>query len=275
MSDLRQSLEAAGLFARKSLGQHFLLDLNITRKIVRLAGLHEGQSVLEVGPGPGGLTQALLESPCGNVIAIEADGRFVEHLKGYLDGYGDRLTLIHDDALKVSAPSLFADDTALPAIVANLPYNVGTPLLINWLKAGPWWGRMCLMFQLEVCQRIVAEPGSTHYGRLAVLVAAIAQSRLAMTLPASAFVPPPKVESGVVVLEPLATPFGDIPALETVSAAAFGQRRKMLRASLKQLGDAEALLDAAGIKPTARPETISPFDFQRLASAWRTSKQQA
>lgn len=269
MTDLRAALEAAGLFARKSLGQHFLLDLNITRKIVKIASLAPGQPVLEVGPGPGGLTQALIESPCGPIKAVEADGRFVTHLESVFSASLDRLSVIHADALKINAPSLFDADGPAPAIVANLPYNVGTPLLVNWLKAGPWWGRMCLMFQLEVCQRIVAVPGSPHYGRLAVLVAAVARPRLSLTLPPGAFVPPPKVDSGIVVLEPLSVAFADLAALETVTAAAFGQRRKMLRVSLRQLGDADALLAQAGIDPVARPETLDPVAFQRLALAWR------
>ncbi|MCU0882442.1 MAG: 16S rRNA (adenine(1518)-N(6)/adenine(1519)-N(6))-dimethyltransferase RsmA [Hyphomonadaceae bacterium] len=269
MSDLRASLEAAGLFARKSLGQHFLLDLNITRKIVKIAGLSPGQPVLEIGPGPGGLTRALLDSPCGSITAIEADARFVGHLETCFAADLGRLTLIHADALKIDAAGLFDVSGPAPAIVANLPYNVGTPLLVNWLKGGRWWDRMCLMFQLEVCQRIVATPGSAHYGRLAVLVAAVANARLAMTLPPGAFVPPPKVDSGIVVLEPLRMPFPDLAALETVTAAAFGQRRKMLRVSLRQLGDAEALLGQAGVEPAARPETLDPQAFQRLATAWR------
>jgi 16S rRNA (adenine1518-N6/adenine1519-N6)-dimethyltransferase len=266
---LRAALEAGGLWARKSLGQHFLLDLNLTRRIVRTAGLKPGQPVLEIGPGPGGLTQALLESDCGPVVAIEADGRFVAHLRGYFAGAGERLTLIEADALTIAPETLFASAQQRPAVVANLPYNVGTPLLVGWLKAGPWWDRMCLMFQMEVCERIVAAPATAHYGRLAVLVAAVARARLAMSVPASAFVPPPKVESGIVVLEPLAAPLVDLAALETLTAAAFGQRRKMLRASLRQLGDAEALLAAADIDPSARPETVPPEGFFRLAKVWQ------
>lgn len=266
---LKQALETAGLYARKSLGQHFLLDLNLTAKIVRQAGLSEGQRVLEIGPGPGGLTQALLDSPCGPITAIEADGRFVAHLGSYFASYGDRLTLIEADALTIDAPALFQQSGLQPAIVANLPYNVGTPLLINWLKAGQWWERMCLMFQLEVCERIVAREGDDAYGRLAVLVAAVANARIVMTLPPSAFVPPPKVDSGVVLLTPKAIPYPDLAALERVTAAAFGQRRKMLRASLKQLGHAEALIEAAGLTPTDRPETVSPEGFFKLADVWR------
>jgi 16S rRNA (adenine1518-N6/adenine1519-N6)-dimethyltransferase len=266
---LKQALETAGLYARKSLGQHFLLDLNLTAKIARQAGLIESQRVLEIGPGPGGLTQALLDSSCGPITAIEADGRFVAHLGSYFASYGARLTLIEADALTIDAPALFPESGLQPAIVANLPYNVGTPLLINWLKAGQWWERMCLMFQLEVCERVVAREGDNAYGRLAVLVAAVANARIVMTLPPSAFVPPPKVDSGVVLLTPKATPYPDLAALERVTAAAFGQRRKMLRASLKQLGHAEALIEAAGLTPTDRPETVSPEGFFKLADAWR------
>jgi 16S rRNA (adenine1518-N6/adenine1519-N6)-dimethyltransferase len=271
--DLRQALEDGGLFARKSLGQHFLLDLNLTAKIARVAGIVSGETIIEIGPGPGGLTHALLESPAKKVIVIEKDARFVAHLKAFFADHLGRLIVLEADALGVDEAALIAEHGgAAPArIVANLPYNVGTPLLVKWLKAGDWRGPMCLMFQEEVAQRIVARPGSEHYGRLAVLTAARANARIAMGVPRMAFTPPPRVESAIVVIEDRADNFADLAGLEHVTAVAFGQRRKMLRASLRGLGDAEALLAAAGIDPTARPETVSPEGFFALVRAWRAS----
>jgi len=261
---LRESLEAHGLLAKKSFGQHFLLDLNITRKIVRLAGPFEGRAVIEVGPGPGGLTRAILESDAGPVVLVEKDPRFLPLLTELDTGDG-RLTIIEADALKV----VEADLATGPAhVVSNLPYNVGTPLLIKWLT-GPWTPHaMTLMFQKEVAERIVAAPGDDAYGRLAVIAQAVAEARIVMHLPAAAFTPPPRVASAVVHL----IPHADRPnretlkRLETVTAAAFGQRRKMLRSSLKQLGGG-ALCEAAGIDPDARAETIDIAGFLRLAEA--------
>jgi 16S rRNA (adenine1518-N6/adenine1519-N6)-dimethyltransferase len=269
--DFRQALEDGGLFARKSLGQHFLLDLNLTAKIARTAGIVAGETIIEIGPGPGGLTQALLDSPAKKVIVIEKDARFVAHLKAFFADHLERLVVLEADALAVNEQALLAEYGCSGAarIVANLPYNVGTPLLVKWLKAGPWRGPMCLMFQEEVAQRIVARPGSEHYGRLAVLTAARATARMAMSVPRMAFTPPPRVESAIVVIEDRRDPFEDLAGLEHVTAAAFGQRRKMLRASLRGLGDAEALLEVAGIEPTARPETIAPEGFFALTRAWR------
>jgi 16S rRNA (adenine1518-N6/adenine1519-N6)-dimethyltransferase len=271
MKDLRDALESGGLFARKSLGQHFLLDLNLTTRIAKAAGIQPGETVLEIGPGPGGLTAALLASPAARVVAIEKDARFVGHLRSFFADAGERLVVIEADALAVDEAALLASLGApTPArIVANLPYNVGTPLLVKWLKAGRWRGPMALMFQEEVCERIVARPASPAYGRLAVLTAAVARSRIAVRVPRLAFTPPPKVESAVVVLEDHAARFEDLSGLEHVTAAAFGQRRKMLRASLKGLGDPAALLAAAGLDPQARPETVPPEGFQVLATAWR------
>lgn len=262
---LRQSLEAHGLMADKGLGQHFLLDLNITRKIARLAGPLEGAQVLEIGPGPGGLTRALLEAGA-HVTAIEKDPRFLPLLKDLSEAAEGRLKIEMADALK-------ADETALTggapvAIVSNLPYNIGTALLIKWLT-GPYRpASMTLMFQKEVAQRIVARPGDDAYGRLAVIAQATAQARIVMEAPARAFTPPPKVDSAVVRLDPLdqRPPEDLLAALERVSQAAFGQRRKMLRSSLKVLGGA-ALCEAAGVDPVRRAETLTLDEFKGLAEA--------
>lgn len=269
--DLRQALEEADLFARKSLGQHFLLDLNLTGKIGRLAGIQADETLLEIGPGPGGLTHALLASPAKKVIVVEKDPRFVAHLTRYFADQAGRLVVIEADALAIDEEALLASNgTTGPArIISNLPYNVGTPLLVKWLKAGAWRGPMCLMFQTEVAERICARPGSPHYGRLAVLAAARCDARLALHVPRLAFVPPPKVESAIVILEDHKRPFNDLAGLEHITAHAFGQRRKMLRASLKGLGNCEAILEEAGINPTARPETIEPEGFFALTKAWR------
>ncbi|OYX32817.1 MAG: 16S rRNA (adenine(1518)-N(6)/adenine(1519)-N(6))-dimethyltransferase [Caulobacterales bacterium 32-69-10] len=263
---LREVLDEAGLLARKSFGQHFLLDLNITRKIARLAGPLEGFTVLEVGPGPGGLTRALLESDAAQVIAVEKDPRFLPLLADLGAAAPGRLTVVEADALKVDEAALTGG--APTKIVANLPYNVGTPLLIKWLTA-PWRpAGLTLMFQKEVAQRIVAGPGDDAYGRLAVICQAVAECRIGMTLPARAFTPPPKVDSAVTVLDPRpdAPPLDLLKQLEKVTAAAFGQRRKMLRSSLKQVGGGD-LCRAAGIDPDVRAETIDVAGFLRLAAA--------
>jgi 16S rRNA (adenine1518-N6/adenine1519-N6)-dimethyltransferase len=263
---LRESLAAHGLLARKSFGQHFLLDLNVTRKIARLAGPLEGFDVVEVGPGPGGLTRALVETGAAHVTAVEKDPRFLPLLEELGAAAPGRLTLVEADALAVDEAALVEGRPA--KVVSNLPYNVGTPLLVKWLT-GPWRpAGMTLMFQKEVAQRIVARPGSAAYGRLAVIAQAAAEAELAMTLPARAFTPPPKVDSAVVNLRPRADapPPEALARLERVTAAAFGQRRKMLRSSLKTLGG-EALCRAAGIDPDARAETIPVAGFLRLAEA--------
>ena len=271
--DLRQALEDGGLFARKSLGQHFLLDLNLTAKIARIATIRAGQTIFEIGPGPGGLTQALLESQAEKIIVIEKDPRFVVHLRDFFKEHLGRLVVLEADALGVEEAALIAEHggTGPARIIANLPYNVGTPLLVKWLKAGDWRGPMCLMFQEEVAQRIVARPGSEHYGRLAVLTAARAHARIAMSVPRMAFTPPPRVESAIVIIEDRDDSFTDLTGLEHITAQAFGQRRKMLRASLRGLGDTEAILGAANIAPTARPETVSPEGFFALTQAWRAT----
>jgi 16S rRNA (adenine1518-N6/adenine1519-N6)-dimethyltransferase len=265
---LREQLEAHGLFAKKSFGQHFLLDLNVTRKIARLAGPLDGCVVLEAGPGPGGLTRALLEAGA-RVVAIEKDERFLPLLGELAEAAGGALQV-------VSADALASDDAALLAahapgrpcrIVSNLPYNVGTALLIKWL-CGPLRPQaMALMFQKEVAQRIAAGAGDDAYGRLAVIAQALCRAQVVMELPARAFTPPPKVDSAVVLLTPLADRPSDarIAALERVTAAAFGQRRKMLRSSLKPLGG-EALCAAAGVDPQRRAEEIPIEGFLALAA---------
>ena len=236
---LREQLDAHGLLARKSFGQHFLLDLNITRKIARLAGPLEGRAVVEVGPGPGGLTRALLEAGA-TVIAVEKDPRFLPLLGELAAVAGGRLTLVEADALKVDEAELLARHApGLPArVVSNLPYNVGAPLLVKWLQEAQLFESLALMFQKEVAERIAARSGSAAYGRLAVLTQAVAEAAIVMTLPARAFTPPPKVESAVVKLTPRPDRPGPelLQALERITQAAFGQRRKMLRSSLKAVG---------------------------------------
>jgi 16S rRNA (adenine1518-N6/adenine1519-N6)-dimethyltransferase len=261
---LRDSLAAHGLLAKKSFGQHFLLDLNITRKIARLSEVGPGDTVIEVGPGPGGLTRALVETGA-RVIAVEMDPRFEPLLDELGRASGGALRLVLGDALEVDEAALAQGPAA---IVSNLPYNVGTPLLIKWLT-GPFTPTsLTLMFQKEVAERIVAPPGGEAYGRLAVIAQATAEARLVMDVPARAFTPPPKVASAVVRLVP--RPDRPEPALldalQKVTAAAFGQRRKMLRSSLKQMGG-EALCQAAGLSPDARAETIPVEGFLALARA--------
>jgi len=264
---LRDSLAAHGLLANKRFGQHFLLDLNITRKIARLAGPLEGRVVIEVGPGPGGLTQALLEAGA-QVIAIEKDSRFLPLLNDLAAQAQGRLDVIGADALEADEARLLAElAPGRPAcVVANLPYNVSVPLLIKWLKQITLYERLTLMFQKEVAGRIVAAPGGSDYGRLSVIAQAIATCELVMSLPARAFTPPPKVESAVVRLTPRpdAPGHGLAAALERVTQAAFGQRRKMLRSSLKSLGG-EALCRSAGIDANLRAEAVGVPGFLALA----------
>ncbi len=264
LPSLRETLDAHGLLAKKSFGQHFLLDLNVTRKIVRLAGPFEDRAVIEVGPGPGGLTRALLESDAGAVVLVEKDARFVPLLAELDDGSG-RLTIVEGDALKVREAELVEGPAHL---VSNLPYNVGTPLLIKWLT-GPWTPHaLTLMFQKEVAERVAAPVGSDAYGRLSVIAQAVCEARVVMDLPARAFTPPPKVASAVVHLVPRPDrpDTATLKRLEQVTAAAFGQRRKMLRSSLKSLGGA-ALCKAGGVDPDARAEMVDVAGFLRLARA--------
>jgi 16S rRNA (adenine1518-N6/adenine1519-N6)-dimethyltransferase len=264
---LREVLASAGIAADKRFGQHFLLDLNICRKIVRLAGVAPGDAVIEVGPGPGGLTRALIEAGA-TVTAVEKDPRFIPLLRDLAASAGGRLDVIEADALTVDEPSL-SPAGAVVRVVSNLPYNVGTPLLVKWLT-GPFRpASMTLMFQKEVARRIVGPPGDVDYGRLAILSQALCQGRIVMDLPARAFTPPPKVSSAVVDLTPLPDRPSDrvVHALQTVGQAAFGQRRKMLRSSLRTLGG-DALCRAAGVDPNVRAETVPVAGFLALAHAW-------
>ena len=265
---LREALEAHGLSADKRFGQHFLLDLNLTAKIARLAELADGAAVLEVGPGPGGLTRALLAAGA-RVVAVETDRRFLPLLSELSDAADGRLQVVAGDALKIDAAALLAEHApGRPmAVVSNLPYNVGTPLFTGWLTGAFRPASMTLMFQKEVADRITAPAGDDAYGRLSVISQAMAEVVTVMTLPARAFVPPPKVDSAVIRALPRAeAPGADLTAaLERVTAAAFGQRRKMLRSSLKPLGGA-TLCAAAGVDPDARAEVIDVEGFLRLAS---------
>jgi 16S rRNA (adenine1518-N6/adenine1519-N6)-dimethyltransferase len=265
LAPLKDLLIREGLWANKALGQHFLLDPEITRRIAAHAGDLSGQAVIEVGPGPGGLTRALLLAGADPVFAIEKDTRFLPILADLAAWSNGRLRVIEADALEV-------DESALAPharIISNLPYNVGTPLLVKWLKAGAWRGPMTLMFQLEVAERIVAKPGAAAYGRLAVLTQAMCEARIVMKLPPRAFTPAPKVASAVVHLTDRADRFDDLAALETITAAAFGQRRKMLRSSLKQVGDAQALLAACALDGARRAEELTNTEFRALAKTWR------
>jgi 16S rRNA (adenine1518-N6/adenine1519-N6)-dimethyltransferase len=268
---LREVIREHGLSARKSLGQNFLLDLNLTGRIARAAGPLEGVTAIEVGPGPGGLTRALLLNGAKRVLAIERDERCVAALQAVADAAPGRLTIVSGDALTVDlAPHL---DGGEARVVANLPYNVATALLINWITAEPWppfYDRLVLMFQREVAERLVAEPGSKTYGRLSVLTQWRTEPKILFDVHPSAFVPPPKVTSSVVQLVPRAQPLAcDRRMLERVTEAAFGQRRKMLRQSLKSLGtDPLNLLAAAGIEETRRAEEIPVPGFVNLANAF-------
>ena len=265
---LRQVIEAHGLSAKKSMGQNFLLDLNLTAKIARLAGDLSGCDVLEVGPGPGGLTRGLLAEGARRVLAIEKDSRCMPALAEIAAAYPGRLTVINADALDLDP---LAHLTPPIRVVANLPYNVGTELLVRWLTPPDWppfWKSLTLMFQKEVAERIVAKPGGKAYGRLAILAQWRCDARIVMELPPEAFTPPPKIKSAVVHLAALPEPrFPADPAvLSRVVATAFNQRRKMLRSALKSVApDIEDRLIAAGLKPTDRAEQIPLEGFCALA----------
>ncbi len=255
-----------GLTAVKSLGQHFLLDLNLTRRIAREAGELSGASVIEIGPGPGGLTRALLETQAARVVAVERDRRAIAALAELGAAYPGRLQVVEGDALELDPAALAP---APRHIVANLPYNIATPLLVGWLKRARDYAGLTLMFQKEVADRIAARPRTKDYGRLSVLAQWACETRKLFDIPARAFTPPPKVTSSVLGLRPRADPEPvDVEKLERVTRAAFGQRRKMLRQSLKSLGvDPQALLETAGIAPERRAEELSVAEFCALAGA--------
>jgi 16S rRNA (adenine1518-N6/adenine1519-N6)-dimethyltransferase len=265
---LREVIRTHDLIAKRQLGQNFLLDLNLTAKIARSAGDLSGYDVLEVGPGPGGLTRGLLVEGARHVLAVEKDGRCLPALAEVAAVYPGRLQVIHGDALELD---LLAHLTPPIKVVANLPYNVGTELLIRWLTPKSWppiWHSLTLMFQREVAERIVAKPRTAHYGRLALLAQWRCDARILMTLPPEAFTPAPKVHSAVVHLTALPAPRfpADAAVLQRITAMAFNQRRKMLRSSLKGLMPGiDDVLVAAGIEPTARAEEIGLEAFCALA----------
>jgi 16S rRNA (adenine1518-N6/adenine1519-N6)-dimethyltransferase len=271
---LREVIRRHGLIAKKSLGQNFLLDLNLAARIGRAAGPLTGVTVLEIGSGPGGLTRALLALGAKGVIAVERDERAIAALQEIAAAYPGRLDIVPGDALTFDAQACIhrRDDQGPVRIVANLPYNIATPLLISWVSSEPWppwYDAAILMFQREVAERIVAAPGSKSYGRLSVLIQWRCQARILFDVNASAFVPPPKVTSSLLRLVPRAEPQPcNRQLLETVTQAAFGQRRKMLRQSLRSLGtDVAALLSATRLSPTARAEDIPVDGFVSLAQA--------
>jgi len=268
---LREVIARFDLGAKKALGQHFLLDLNITRKIARAAEISPTELAIEIGPGPGGLTRALLEAGA-TVIAIERDERCIAVLKEVSEAYPGSLTLIEDDALRIDEAAIAPRKPI--KIVANLPYNISTELLIKWLRANhaggePLWSVMALMFQKEVADRILAKPGTKAYGRLSVISQAASAPARAFDLPARAFTPPPKVASSVVLFRPASEKIEYFSALERVTQAAFGQRRKMLRSSLKSVfgNDLSSVLNAASVEETQRAEEITLNQFKALAQA--------
>ena len=297
---LREVIAAHGLRARKSLGQNFLLDLNLTRRIARVAGPLENTTIYEVGPGPGGLTRALLMGGAARVIAVERDGRCLPALEDIAEAYPGRLDIVPADALRLDEQQWLTEHGVRGPVrvAANLPYNVGSALLVKWLTGAsaresgsrergeavsrpvarpdknwpPFWRSLTLMFQREVANRIVALPGSKDYGRLSVLAQWRTHGRILFEVNPQAFTPQPKVTSAVIRIEPLEKPVSpaELGDLERVTAAAFGNRRKMLRQSLKTLvPDAEALVRTAGLDPTARAEQLSVADFAALARAFR------
>lgn len=268
---LREAIKEAGLSAKKSLGQNFLLDLNITRRIARAAGPLEGVSVLEIGPGPGGLSRALLLEGAAAVVAIERDERFRPILGQVEERSHGRFSARFEDALEADHQGI-ALATGVSRVAANLPYNIATPLIVKWLTSGswpPWYDKLVVMVQREVADRLVSEPGTSEYGRLSVLAQYRARPRILFSLPPSVFVPPPKVASALIEITPQPMPLDAVPVsfLERVTAAAFGQRRKMLRSSLSSLGvNTAALIEDAGVDPESRAERLSVADFACLAS---------
>ena len=271
LPSLRAVIAGHGLSARTSLGQNFLLDLNLTRRIARAGGPLIGSHIVEVGPGPGGLTRALLLEGASRVTAIERDARAIPALREIEAAAAGRLRIAEADALAVDYAAL-AEELPL-RIVANLPYNIATPLLTGWLSAEPWppfWSSLTLMFQREVAERIVAEPGGKTFGRLAVLAQWRARAQILFDVSPRAFTPPPKITSSVVRLEPrVDAETVPVAAVEALTAAAFGQRRKMLRSSLKSLWpDPEPVLREVGIEPTLRAEQVAVSDLLRLAALY-------
>jgi len=264
---LRDVIARHGLSASKALGQNFILDRHLLARIAAIPGPLAGATVYEVGPGPGGLTRALLEAGA-KVIAVERDRRCLPALAELRAEYGDRLRLVEGDAMRIDERAAVGEGAH---VVANLPYNVGTALLLRWLQANPWppwWRSLTLMFQKEVAERIVAKPGAPAYGRLSVAAQWRSRPRIALTVNRSAFVPPPKVTSAVVHIVPADAPAGvRAEVIEQVTEAAFGQRRKMLRSSLKRMPDALAALDRLGIDPQRRAETLSVEEYVKLARA--------
>ncbi|HEV2594789.1 MAG TPA: 16S rRNA (adenine(1518)-N(6)/adenine(1519)-N(6))-dimethyltransferase RsmA [Sphingomicrobium sp.] len=263
---LREIIARHGLSATKALGQNFILDRQLLARIAAIPGDLKGQHAYEVGPGPGGLTRALLDAGA-SVTAVERDRRCIPALDELQQLFGSRLTVIEGDAVKVDEGSIAGNGAH---VVANLPYNVGTLLLLKWLGAdwSPWWSSLTLMFQKEVADRLVARPGSHAYGRLSVAAQWRSQPRIAMTLSRSAFVPPPKVSSAVVHILPAKQPEGvDARTLERLTQAAFGQRRKMLRSSLKQMPEALSAAEQIGIDTRRRAETVSVEEWVTLARA--------
>lgn len=289
---LRDVIRTYDLRAKKNFGQNFLLDLNLTRRIARTAGDLSESHVYEVGPGPGGLTRALLMEGAAHVTAVEMDSRCLPALADVSAAFGGRLSVIENDARMVDEPAVMAQHLAATAgtaaasnqadgapalkrrVVSNLPYNVGTLLFVKWLTSEPWqpwFASLTLMFQKEVAERVVAQPGSKAYGRLSVLAQYRGKAKLAFTVPASAFTPPPKVESAIIHYEPREPilPGIELAWLEAVVGRAFQQRRKMLRASLKGLPvDAALLLEAAEIDPTTRADALSVMGYAKLAQAY-------
>jgi len=269
---LRDVIRAHDLSAKKAFGQNFLLDLNLTSRIARTAGDLSDHTVLEIGPGPGGLTRALLAANARRVVALEKDARFGPALSEIQTRYPGRLHIHQLDALTADHRELVSRPTK---VVANLPYNIATALLINWLQAGQddiWWDSLTLLFQKEVAQRVVATPGTDHYGRLSVLCAVYSRPKIAFDVPRQAFTPQPKVTSSLLHIVPRPeADFTLMKALETVTRAAFGQRRKMLRSSLKAVfGQPEKILETLDIDPTRRAETISVEEFLDLARLYRS-----
>ncbi len=268
---LKEVIAQNGLFAKKTLGQNFILDTNLLDKIVRAAksrnaDAFDNGTVIEVGPGPGGLTRAILENGAKRLTVIEKDERCMPILEQIQAAFPDRMTVMNTDALTVDAAAL---GNAPRVVISNLPYNVGTLLLTGWLKRVRDFAGFTLMFQKEVAERLVAKPRTADYGRLSILTQWLCDAQILFTVPPSCFTPPPKVTSAIVYLKPREKPLaparGDL--LEKVTAAAFNQRRKMLRSSLKCLGDAQALCDAANVPSTARAEELSVNDFCAMATA--------